>query len=129
MRGTRRLARRLRSSTFTARAKSTRNIRPRIREVRSRLFYAALAAGLLVRLATIPLPGNDDVIVWKLWSYAGTNDLTGMYGVGGTPTTRGVVAWGEHSGTVEYPPVFLYEYAIVGHAYRALFPDYPDGLA
>ncbi len=44
-------------------------------------------------------------------------------------TTRGVVTWGEHTGTVEYPPVFLYEYAVVGRAFRALFPEFPDSLA
>lgn len=97
--------------------------------MRARLFAVLLGLGLLVRLATLPLPGNDDVIVWKLWSFAATNDLTGMYGVGGTPTTRGLVTWGEHTGTVEYPPVFLYEYAIVGHVYRAIFPEFPDTLA
>ena len=70
---------------MTARAGSKPDIRPRIREVRSGFFLAAIVLGLLIRLATIPLPGNDDVFVWKLWSYAATNDLTGMYGVGGTP--------------------------------------------
>lgn len=97
--------------------------------MRARLFAVLVGLGLLLRVATLPLPGNDDVIVWKLWSYAATNDLTGMYGVGGTPTTRGLVTWGEHTGTVEYPPVFLYEYAAVGYAYRALLPDFPDTLA
>jgi hypothetical protein len=52
-----------------------------------------------------------------------------MYGIGGTPPTRGVVTWGEHQSTVDYPPAFLYEYAIVGRVFGAMFPDYPDGLA
>lgn len=94
--------------------------------MRPRLFAVLLALGLFIRLATLPLPGHEDVIVWKLWSYAATTDLTGMYGVGGTPTTRGVVSWGEHGGTVEYPPVFLYEYAVVGWLYRAVYPSFPD---
>ena len=99
------------------------------RDVRSRLFLAAIGFGLLVRLATIPLPGHDDVITWKIWSYAATQDLTGMYGVGGSPPERGIVQWGEHRTTVDYPPFFLYEYAVVGRLFRAAFPGYPDGLA
>lgn len=101
----------------------------RILEVPRRLFLAALALGLLLRLATFPLPGHDDVITWKIWSYAATQDLTGMYGVGGTPPERGIVRWGERWSTVDYPPFFLYEYAGVGHLFHALFPSYPDGLA
>jgi hypothetical protein len=94
-----------------------------------RLLIAICILGGLIRLAALPLPGHDDVIVWKLWSHAATVDLTGMYGVGGSPPIRGVVRWGEHTGTVEYPPVFLYEYAAVGYLYRALFPSFPDGPA
>ena len=85
--------------------------------------------GLAIRVATLPLPGNDDVIAWKIWTYAAAHDVTGMYGVGGTPPTRGVVRWGERSGTVNYPPVFLYEYALVGRLYRLLFPAFPDTVA
>ncbi|MGE3511171.1 MAG: hypothetical protein AB7N65_20045 [Vicinamibacterales bacterium] len=93
-----------------------------------RLFLAALLLGFCLRIATFPLPGNDDVITWKIWSYALTNDVTGMYGVGGIPPERGIVRWGEHRSTVDYPPFFLYEYALVGRIFRALFPEYPDGL-
>lgn len=94
-----------------------------------RRFLAALIAGLLIRAATLPLPGHDDVITWKIWSYAASRHVTRMYGVGGDPPTRGIVTWGEVWSTVDYPPLFLYEYAIVGRIYRALFPSYPDGLA
>jgi Glycosyltransferase family 87 len=111
-----------------ARAGSKRDIRPRIREVRSRLCAAAVWFGLLVRVATLPLPGHDDVITWKIWSYAATENLTGMYGVGGTPPERGIVRWGERWSTVDYPPFFLYEYGLVGRVFKAIFPDYPDGL-
>ena len=94
-----------------------------------RVFLAALLLGLLVRIATLPLPGHDDIITWKIWSYASARDVTAMYGIGGTPPTRGIVTWGERWSTVDYPPVFLYEYAIVGRIFGALFPDYPDGVA
>ncbi|HSC29182.1 MAG TPA: hypothetical protein VLD67_18035 [Vicinamibacterales bacterium] len=94
-----------------------------------RRFTAALVAGLLLRVATLALPGHEDVTTWKIWSYAASRDVTAMYGVGGDPPTRGIVTWGEHRTTVDYPPLFLYEYALVGHLFGALFPDYPDGLA
>jgi hypothetical protein len=94
-----------------------------------RRFAAALALGLVIRAATLPLPGHDDIITWKIWSYAAAHDVTSMYGIGGTPPTRGVVTWGDARTTVDYPPFFLYEYAIVGWIYGALFPAYPDGLA
>lgn len=96
--------------------------------MRPRVFAAALLLGLIIRLATIPLPGHDDVISWKIWSYASARDVTGMYGVGGTPPTRGIVTWGERWSTVDYPPFFLYEYAIVGRIFGALYPEYPDDL-
>lgn len=94
-----------------------------------RLFLATLALGLLLRVVTLPLPGHDDVITWKIWSYAATQDLTGMYGVGGTPPERGIVRWGERWSTVDYPPFFLYEMAVVGRVFHALAPSYPDGRA
>jgi hypothetical protein len=92
-------------------------------------FGAALVLGLLVRVATFPLPGHEDVLTWKIWSHAASRDVTAMYGVGGTPPTRGVVTWGDRWSTVDYPPFFLYEYAVVGRIYGALFPGYPDGPA
>ena len=95
--------------------------------VSRRLFLAALALGLLLRLATLPLPGHDDVITWKIWSFAATQDLTGMYGVGGTPPERGIVRWGDRWSTVDYPPFFLYEYAVVGRIFAAMRPGFPDG--
>jgi hypothetical protein len=94
-----------------------------------RRFAAALVLGLIIRLATLPLPGHDDVLTWKIWSYAASRHVTRMYGVGGHPPTRGIVTWGEQWSTVDYPPFFLYEYALVGRAYRLLFPSYPDSLA
>jgi hypothetical protein len=103
--------------------------RPAATVLTPRRFGAALALGLVIRTATLLLPGHDDVITWKIWSYAASHNVTAMYGVGGTPPTRGIVAWGEHRSTVDYPPFFLYEYAIVGRIYGALFPAYPDGLA
>jgi hypothetical protein len=95
----------------------------------SRRFAAALVLGLVVRAATLPLPGHSDIILWKIWSYAAAHDVLGVYGVGGTPPTRGIVTWGDNTAAVDYPPLFLYEYAIVGKIFGALFPSYPDGLA
>lgn len=95
----------------------------------SKRFAAALLIGLVIRLASLPLPGHEDVLTWKIWSYAAARDVTAMYGVGGTPPTRGEVTWGERWTTVDYPPVFLYEYGIVGRVYGALFPSFPDSTA
>jgi Gpi18-like mannosyltransferase len=52
-----------------------------------------------------------------------------MYGIGGTPPARGLVVWRGHQTTVDYPPVFLYEYALVGKVYGRIFPGYPDTRA
>jgi hypothetical protein len=95
----------------------------------ARRFALALALGFVVRAATLPLPGHDDVITWKIWSYAAAHDVTRMYGIGGVPPIRGIVTWGDQWSTVDYPPFFLYEYAIVGRVYRAFRPAYPDGDA
>lgn len=85
-----------------------------------RRFRAALLFGLLIRAATLPLPGHDDVITWKIWSYAASHRVTQMYGVSGTPPARGIVTWGEQWSTADYPPFFLYEYAIVGPSAEAV---------
>lgn len=99
------------------------------RGLSSRRFALLLFAGLAIRIATLPLPGHEDVVTWKIWSYGATRDLTGMYGVGGQPPTRGEVVWGERWTTVDYPPMFLYEYGAVGRIYGALFKGFPDGTA
>jgi hypothetical protein len=94
-----------------------------------RRFAAALVLGLVVRAATLPLPGHDDMVLWKVWSYAAAHDVLGMYGVGGSPPTRGLVAFRDTTAAVDYPPMFLYEYAIVGRVFAALFPQYPNNEA
>ena len=93
------------------------------------LFIGALVLGLVIRVATLPLPGHEDVRNWKIWSYAAAHDVTGMYGVGGSPTTRGEVTWGEYTVAIDYPPFFLYECALLGRAYEALYPGFPDTRA
>src|SRR3954468_18585899 len=102
---------------------------PRTSVLTRRRFAAALVLGLVIRAATLVLPGHEDVALWKVWSYAAAHDVLGMYGVGGSPPTRGVVAFRENTATVDYPPFFLYEYAIVGRIFGALFPTYPNNLA
>lgn len=66
--------------------------------------------------------------VWKLWTYAGSVNVTTMYGVGGNPPERAVLAWEHRRGTVEYPPATLFALAAVGHVYRAIDPAYQDGV-
>lgn len=92
----------------------------------ARSFTGILALVTLVRLVALPLPGTEDVEVWKLWSYAGAQDVLSVYGVGGTPPERRLLEFRGRYTTVDYPPVALYEMAIVGKVYRAIFPDYPN---
>jgi hypothetical protein len=94
----------------------------------SRVFRALLLAGLIVRAAGLPLRGTGDMDVWKTWSYAATNNVSTMYGVGGQPPERGIVTWGAREMTVDYPPAALYGLAIVGRVYRAIDPSYTDGI-
>jgi hypothetical protein len=84
-------------------------------------------SGLLIRAAGLPLAGTGDVTVWKTWSYAASKDVATMYGVGGIPPVRGVVTWGTHQMTVDYPPAALYGLALVGLVYRAVDPAFSDG--
>jgi hypothetical protein len=91
-------------------------------------FRALLLAGLILRCAALPIRGTVDMDVWKLWTYAGSINVTTMYGVGGNPPERAVLAWEHRRGTVEYPPATLYALAVVGHVYRAIDPSYTDGV-
>src|SRR5207248_1064113 len=84
--------------------------------------------GRMPRLAGLPLRGTDDMDVWKLWTHAGSINISTMYGVGGSPPERAVLVWGRRSGTVEYPPAALYALAGVGRVYRAIDPYYTDGV-
>ena len=90
---------------------------------------AFIIGGLLVRILALPLVGTPDVDVWKTWSYAAAQDVSTMYGVGGSPPVRGVVTWGTRTTTVNYPPAALYGLSLVGRVYRAIDPSFTDGVA
>jgi hypothetical protein len=92
----------------------------------SRWLLAALLAGAVLRILLLPLGGTGDVVVWKVWSYGATYNVTGMYGVGGSPPNQRVVHWNGEAMTVDYPPIALYELALVGRAYARLDPLYRD---
>ena len=85
-----------------------------------------LLAGALVRVAALPLAGSVDVNTWKLWTFAGATDATGYYGIGGAPPERRVLKWRDQQGTTEYPPLSLYELAVVGRIYARIDPLYAD---
>jgi hypothetical protein len=91
-----------------------------------RAFRLLLLIGLALRVVALPLHGTGDVHVWKTWSYAATNGILEMYGVGGHPPVRGIVEWGDVRTTVDYPPATLVGLAVVGHIYRAIDPSYAD---
>ena len=90
------------------------------------ILISVLAIGAVVRAAALPLPGTIDVSSWKIWSFAGSTDPAGIYGVGGTPPQRRVLKWSGGATTVDYPPLALYELAIVGRVYWAIDPLYRD---
>ena len=92
----------------------------------SRHVLLGLVFGALARVALLPGPGSPDVDSWKLWTFAGGWDVTGMYGVGGEPPERGLLVWREMRGTTEYPPLGLYEMAAVGRVYREIDPSFSD---
>ena len=81
------------------------------------IVIGVLVIGAALRAAALPLPGTIDVTSWKIWSFAGSTDPAGMYGVGGTPPQRRVLKWSGGATTVDYPPLALYELAIVGRVY------------
>jgi hypothetical protein len=64
-----------------------------------------------------------------VWRYAASQDVASFYGVGVSPPTRGILHWGRHYTTVDYPPVALYEMALVGLVYRAIDATYADSTA
>jgi hypothetical protein len=90
------------------------------------LFLAALVLGAALRLAALPLPGTEDVGVWRLWSYHASLDVARMYGVGGNPPTRALLKFGKDYTVTDYPPVALYELGLAGIFYRAIYPGFPN---
>lgn len=87
---------------------------------------AGLAAGALLRILAVPLPGTGDVLTWKIWSYSAAHDVTQVYGVGGNPPVRRELHWGSESTTVDYPPFVLGELALAGRLYRHFRPAFDD---
>jgi len=92
----------------------------------SRRVWIGLVLGAVLRVVLLPGPGSPDVGSWKLWTFVGGWDVTGMYGVGGDPPERGLLVWGETRGTTEYPPLGLYAMAAVGRVYREIDPTFTD---
>ena len=95
----------------------------------SRWLIAVLLAGTILRIVVLPLGGTGDVTIWKVWSFGGAHNLTSMYGVGGSPPNQRVVHWNGEAMTVDYPPVALFELALVGRAYEQWDPLYRDSRA
>jgi hypothetical protein len=94
-----------------------------------RLLIPGLIFGALVRAAALPLPGTGDVDVWKIWSFGARHDLTGVYGVGGSPPERRLIRWQGDETTVNYPPIAMAELAIAGRLYEWWDPLFRDSSA
>jgi hypothetical protein len=81
------------------------------------LFATIVLAGILLRAAALAGPGTGDLTIWKVWSYNARHGVGEMYGVGGTPPERRVLAYAGATATVDYPPLALFELGLAGHAY------------
>jgi hypothetical protein len=89
-----------------------------------------LLTGLVLRGLALPLDGTGDVITFKVWTYnAATLGPTHVYGAGGSPPAWRWLVYNDNTARVDYPPMALYAFAIVGRVYRAFFPAFPDGAA
>ena len=90
----------------------------------------ALLAGLLVRVAALPLPGAGDVDPWKVWSYHAVNDgVTRLYGAGSPPAYTDFT-FHDKIAPVNYPPLALYELWAAGSVYSlATGGRFPDTVA
>jgi hypothetical protein len=98
--------------------------------VTCKLFVALVVLGAAIRAAALPLPGTRDVGVWKIWTYnAARHSPARLYGVGGSPPDHRVLNFHGAETTVDYPPLALYELALVGRAYRLVSPAFPDNAA
>jgi hypothetical protein len=106
-----------------------------------RLGFWLLAAGLVARLAGLPLWGTFDTEVWKAWSWrAATQGLADVYGpsdatlvamarqAGGAvlptlavmPFPATTVQWGAAEWAVNYPPGSMLSFWAAGKLYRSL---------
>ena len=94
--------------------------------MRRSAFLSILVLATLLRVVSLPLPGTEDVGTWRIWAYSASHDITGVYGIGGHPPIRGVLHFGRFYTTVDYPPLALYELALVGKVYRAFDPAFTD---
>lgn len=87
---------------------------------------SGLLAGAVLRALALPLPGTGDVEIWKVWSFAATHDLTGVYGVGGSPPERRMLHWQGTDMTVDYPPFSVEQLALAGRMYALRHPLFED---
>ena len=94
-----------------------------------RLLVPGLVIGALARIWLLPVPGSPDMGSWKIWTFVGASDPTGLYGVGGSPPERRLLVWGAEKGTTEYPPLALYQMSAVGWIYKHIDPRYADSPA
>jgi hypothetical protein len=97
--------------------------------ISARWVIAVLLAGTILRIVALPLAGTGDVTIWKVWSFGGAHNVTSMYGVGGSPPNQRVVHWNGEAMTVDYPPIALFELALVGRAFERWDPLYRNSTA
>jgi len=66
------------------------------------------------------------VTSWKVWTFVGSSEPAGLYGVGGSPPERRVLDWHGTLTSTEYPPLAIYEMSAVGWIYKHIDPSYSD---
>jgi len=88
-----------------------------------------MIAGLIIRLAALPLPGTHDTVPWRIWSYNAAREGVGrLYGVGGSPPEHRALKYLNAETTVDYPPLALYELGWAGRVYRwTRHGEFPNG--
>src|SRR5262245_3011622 len=86
-----------------------------------------LLAGLLLRLAVMPLYGTSDTSYWKTWTANAARDLSAVYGVGPAAPVPYMLPWDGGQRYIAYPPLAVEELAAVGLVYRTWNPEFRDG--
>lgn len=120
----------LRMLLWAAALAVTRHLLVRAQPLYRRGFVCAIALGLLIRLAALPLPGTGDVGIWKVWAFNATQSGAGsLYHIWAAPPDGRVLIFRDLRASVDYPPLSLYELAVAGRVYSqansGYFPDTP----
>jgi hypothetical protein len=96
-----------------------------------KLFAAALMAGALVRIAALPMPGTQDVAIFRGWSYTtAVHGPARVYAWAAAPHDRSLRTNEGFSAEGDYPPLTMYALGAVGRIYGDVTGDaYQNSVA